>query len=75
MKKEDKKLQELFNRVFAHMLTYSTKFPVQMIASTYVAVGIRLYKTVLSEKEFEEMMQTLSESNPDPYDLPKGKLH
>ena len=75
MAPKDKDLQEIYNRIFADALVYMNKFPTQMVAATYIAIAMRLYKTTLAEDEYEAMIQTIMESEVEPYTPPKETKH
>ncbi len=75
MAPKDKDLQEIYNRIFADAMAYSDKFPIQMVAATYIAIAMRLYKTTLAEDEYEAMIQTIMESEVEPYTPPKETKH
>ena len=47
----------------------------QMVAATYLAIAMRLYKTILSPKEYKGMLKTIEESEVKPYKKPGGTLH
>ena len=67
---EDKDLEEIFNRLFEMAMRCCEKYPSQMVAGTYLAIAIRMYKTVLAPKEFKLMMETISETDVPPYEGP-----
>ena len=75
MEPKDKDLQEIYSRVFADALVYMNKFPAQMVAATYIAIAMRLYKTTLSPKEYDLMIEAILEAEVDPYLLPKETKH
>ena len=50
-------------------------YEVQMVASTYMAIAMRLYKTHLNEKGFLNMIRTVMETEVEPYEKPKKILH
>jgi len=75
MAPKDKDLQEIYNRVFADALDYMNKFPSQMVAATYIAIAMRLYKTTLADDEYKEMVKTIMESEVEPYLEPKETKH
>ena len=49
------------------------EYEVQAVAATYMAIAMRLYKTTLNDKEYEEMIETVMESEVKPYE--ESKLH
>ena len=68
---EDKDLEEVFNRLFEMAMRCCEKYPSQMVAGTYMAIAIRMYKTVLAPDEFERMMETVGEQHVEPYKGPR----
>jgi len=75
MAPKDKDLQEIYNRVFEDAMKYTDRFNIQMVAATYVAIAMRLYKTTLSPKEYDLMIEAILEAEVDPYLLPKETKH
>ncbi len=73
MKHNSKELEEIYNDVFAAAVEYMEEYEVQAIAATYMAIAMRLYKTTLDDKEYEEMIETVMESEVKPYK--ESKLH
>ena len=73
---KDKDLQEIYNRIFGDAMAYSDKFPIQMVAATYIAIAMRLYKSTLNPEEYEMMISTIMESEVQPYNKNgKDTLH
>tara|TARA_Y100001951_G_scaffold19607_1_gene14669 strand:+ start:401 stop:631 length:231 start_codon:yes stop_codon:yes gene_type:complete len=68
MAPKDKDLQEIYNRIFADAMKYSDQFNIQMVAATYIAIAMRLYKTSLTPDEYGLMVQTIMETEVEPYD-------
>jgi len=76
MAPKDKDLQEIYNRVFADAMKYTDQFNIQMVAATYVAIAMRLYKSTLNPEEYEMMISTIMESEVQPYNKNgKDTLH
>jgi len=76
MAPKDKDLQEIYNRIFADALAYADKFNIQMVAATYIAIAMRLYKTSLTPEEYESMVEAIMETEVKPYDKNgKGTIH
>ena len=75
MAPKDKDLQEIYNRVFADAMKYTDQFNIQMVAATYVAIAMRLYKSTLNPKEYEMMISTIMETEVQPYIKDKERLH
>ena len=68
---EDKDLKEIFDRLFEMAMRCCEKYPSQMVAGTYLAIAIRMYKTVLAPEEFKLMMETVSETDVESYKGPR----
>ena len=72
---DEQKLQKLYNEIFQDALFYGDSFNMQMVAATYMAIAMRLYKTHLTDEEYKRMIETVMESEVQPYKKPKGTLH
>ena len=70
---EQKVYDDLFEHVM-HMLNDHT-LPVELVASTLMAIGQRLYKTHLSEKGYHLMMDVIRDTDVEPYNVKKERLH
>ena len=75
MKHNKGPLEELYHEVFEDALDYMKDHEVQAVATTYMAIAMRLYKTNLTEKGFLQMVRTVMESEVEPYEKPKKVLH
>ena len=76
MAPKDKDLQEIYNQVFGDAMKYSDQFNIQMVAATYIAIAMRLYKTTLNPTEYQMMVETIMETEVQPYDpTKKGTVH
>ena len=64
-------LDKLYQKIFKEAIDYMEDHEVQMIAATYMAIAMRLYKTHLDEDEYEAMIETVMESEVKPYKEPK----
>ena len=71
-KSEDKVYQEILDHVL-HLLGHH--LPVEMIAGCLMSIAKRLYKTHLSEEDYEQIMKVAGETEVEPYDIKKGTLH
>ena len=76
-KNKDKELHDVYNKIFEQSVQHMKKYEPQMVASTLMAIAIRLYKTNLSDDGFHEMLQTVIDSERDirPYTDDKDTLH
>jgi hypothetical protein len=68
---EDKDLEEIFEKLFSTAMKFCEKYPSQMVAGTYLAIAMRMYKTVLAPEEFKMMMETISDTEVSPYKGPR----
>ena len=57
--KEAEELQEIYNKIFKQTVRHMQKYETQMVASTLMAIAVRLYRTSLSDNGFSEMLQTV----------------
>jgi|TARA_R110000751_G_scaffold22961_1_gene64119 hypothetical protein len=72
MNKADKVYHDLLGHVM-HLLEH--KLPPTMIAASLMAIAQRLYRTHLSEKDYQRIMKIAYETNVKAYDISKGTLH
>jgi len=75
MAPKDKDLQEIYNRIFGDAMKYTDQFNIQMVAATYIAIAMRLYKSTLTPEEYESMVETIMETEVNPYTKDKESLH
>jgi predicted GTPase len=76
MAPKNKDLQEIYNQVFSDAMRYADQFNIQMVAATYIAIAMRLYKTSLSSEEYNMMVRTIMETEVEPYDKNgEGTVH
>ena len=64
-KNKDKELHDVYNKIFEQSVQHMKKYEPQMVASTLMAISIRLYRTNLSDDGFHEMLQTVLDSEGD----------
>ena len=72
---DDEKLKRIYQKIFTDAMIYGENYPMQMVAATYLAIAMRLYKTLLGPKEYKEILKTIEESEVKPYKKPGGTLH
>jgi len=72
---DDEKLKRIYQKIFTDAMIYGENYPMQMVAATYVAIAMRLYKTLLSKKEYKELLKAIVQSDVQPYKDPKKTLH
>ena len=68
-------LEKIYNEVFKDAVDYMEDYEVQAVAATYMAIAMRLYKTHLEDDAYEKMIETVMETEVEPYEKPKKKLH
>jgi hypothetical protein len=72
MNEEEKTYRDLLDHVL-HLL--ENKLPVEMVAAALMSIAQRLYRTHLSEEDYQRIMKVAYETNVKPYDISKGTLH
>ena len=68
-------LEKLYEKIFEEAMDYMKEHEVQMVAATYMAIAMRLYKTSLTDEGFVSMIRTVMESEIEPYEKTKKVLH
>lgn len=71
MSESDKKLQDFYNQAFALATTEEPS----LVAGVYVAQAMRLYKTVLTDEEFNRMVDTISDNRENIKPFEEIKTH
>ena len=68
---------KIYDEFFEHAmhLMNDHQKPAELIAGTMMAIAQRIYKTQLTEQEYEEMMEVIKDAPVKPYDLKKVRLH
>jgi len=56
------RVSDCYNEVFIKILDLQEKYSDLMIAGNMMAHALKIYKTILNDEEFENMMETLVES-------------
>jgi len=68
------KIYDEFYEHAMHLLNDHQK-PAELIAGTMMAIAQRIYKTQLSEEEYQEMMEVIKDAPVKPYELKKVRLN
>ena len=69
------KVYEMFFEDAMHLLNEHS-IPVELVAGTMIAIAQRLYKTHLSDKDYEALMdEILNHGEVKPYGTEKVRLH
>jgi|TARA_R100001530_G_scaffold43370_1_gene32978 hypothetical protein len=75
MSDDSEKVYQMFFDDAMHLLNEHS-LPVELIAGTMIAIAQRLYKTHLSDKEYEALMdEILNHGEVKPYGTEKVRLH
>ena len=75
MTHNNKDLEKIYQEIFADATDYMKEYEVQAIAATYMAIAMRLYKTHLEDDAYKKMIETVMETEVEPYEKPKKVLH
>ena len=67
-------LEKIYQEVFKDAVDYMEDYPAQAVAATYMAIAMRLYKTHLEDDDYKKMIETVMETEVEPY-KPKKVLH
>jgi len=70
---ERKVYDDLFDHVM-HMLN-DHSIPVELVASTLMAIGQRLYRTHLNDQSYHALMDIIRDTDVQPYQVKKERLH
>ena len=66
-------LEKIYNDLYDHSmhLLEEHNLPLEAIAGSLMAIAMRLYKTSLSEENFNKMKEVIMETDIEPYKKPK----
>ena len=67
-------LDWIYQETFGQAIQYMRDFDVQAVAATYMAIAMRLYKTHLDAEEYKTMIQTVMDTEVEPYEDPEKYL-
>ena len=71
---DTRKVYDEFFEHAMHLLNDHQK-PVELVAGTMIAIAQRMYKTQLSDEEYEDMMEVIKDAPVNPYDVKKVRLN
>jgi len=67
---------KVYHELLGHVLKLlGEKNSFEMVAGCMMAIAQRLYKTHLSEEDYQAIMRMAQETEVEPYDIKKGTLH
>ena len=77
MKIEEEEELKVYDDLFDHVMHMLNEhsIPVELVASSLMAIGQRLYRTHLSDHSYHAMMDVIREAKVEPYDVEKVRLH
>jgi tRNA C32,U32 (ribose-2'-O)-methylase TrmJ len=71
---DHKKIYDEFFEHAMHLMNDHQK-PAELIAGTMMAIAQRIYKTQLSDEEYNEMMEVIKDAPVKPYNIKKVRLN
>ena len=72
MNEEDAVYHQLLEHVLK-LLGHQHRY--EMVAASLMSIAQRLYKTHLSEEDYQRIMKVAYETHVEPYDISKGTKH
>ena len=77
MKIKEQDEQKVYDDLFEHVLHMLNdhSLPVELVASTLMAIGLRLCRTHLSDRGYLELMDIIRDTDVQPYNVKKERLH
>ena len=75
MKIEDKDEHKVYEELFEKAITLIQDHPAELVAGSLMAIAQRLYKTHLSEPEYQRLMNFITTVEIEPYEIKKERLH
>ena len=75
--KEKDEEQKVYDDLFDHVMYMLNEqsVPVDLVASTLMAIGQRLYRTHLTDQSYEDLMEIIRDTDVKPYNVKKERLH
>ena len=67
--------RKVYDDLFEHAVTLLQDHPPELVAGTLMAIAQRLYKTHLSDKDYDQIMAVATTTEVEPYDVEKIRLH
>ena len=76
-KVEEKDEQKVYDDIFEHVthMLNEHSIPVELVASTLMAIGQRLYRTHLNDRSYHALMDIIRDTDVQPYNVKKERLH
>ena len=75
--KEKDPEQKVYDDIFEHVMHMLNdhSIPVELVASTLMAIGQRLYRTHLTDQSYHTLMDIIRDTEVQPYNVKKERLH
>jgi len=67
---EEDKIIKVYDEIYKKSSKLSEKNDPGLVAGSLLAVGCRIYKTILSAEEYKELMDKILTTDVKPYDVP-----
>ena len=69
------KVYKVYDELFEKAITLIQDHPPELVAGMLMAIAQRLYKTHLSEPEYQRLMNYMATVEIEPYEVSKERLH
>ena len=69
-KSDQNKINKIYQEIFDKSYKLSEKNDPGIVAGSLLAVGCRIYKTILSAEEYKELIDKILTTDVKPYDVP-----
>ena len=67
---------KVYHEILEHVIRLLSQHrPIEMIAGCMMAIAQRLYKTHLSEEDYQAIMRAAQETEVEPYNIKEGTVH
>ena len=69
--------QQVYDDLFKHAmyLLNEEQCSVELVAGTLIAIGQRLYRTHLTDRSYNNLMDIIRDAPVEPYDVKKESIH
>ena len=67
---DENKINKIYEEIFKKSYKLSEKNDPGIVAGSLLAVGCRIYKTILSAEEYQELMDKILTTDVKPYEEP-----
>ena len=76
-KMEDKEAEHVYDDLFKHTmyLLNEDQHSVELVASSLIAIGQRLYRTHFNDTEYKRLMDFITTNEIEPYNVKKERIH